>query len=140
MALRLPTIVPEARVQQCLDFIARQFPIQSANLAAGAVGVSNLSAAAKELFLQLATPASRKVDFGSTELEFPGENIRTNAKEVSHAIGATPKAVTATANDDGRVVGVTAISSTKITLRAQTAQGDKPAAPSKVTVYWIAIG
>lgn len=64
MALRLPTGVGDPRVQQCLDFLSRQFPIQSASIAAEAIGVSQLATAVKELFPQLPESANRKVLWG----------------------------------------------------------------------------
>lgn len=113
---------------------------QEVAVGAGSELKTLLTQAGASEFLQLVASAKRKVNFGSTTVEFPGENIRSNATEVSHGLGTTPLAVLATGDDDGRGVGVTSKTSTKITVRAQTLQGDKPVAGSKVTVYWLAIG
>lgn len=114
--------------------------VGSTEIAAEAVGSSELAAGAKELFLQLTTATTRKINFGVTEIEFPGATFRSNIKEVEHGLGTTPLAVVATAEDDGRSIGTTSYTATKFSIRAQAVQGESPAAGTKVKAHWIAIG
>lgn len=76
MTLPLPATIEDSKVQECLDVIAEQFPIQEGNLGKlsalklsgelpkESVGAEQLKASAKELFLQLAAPAKRIHLFG----------------------------------------------------------------------------
>lgn len=133
MALRLPTSVQDPRVQQCLDFLSRQFPI----------GAGALSAAAKELFPQLATAAATKVNFGIVELEFPGASRESKTSTVTHGLGVSPQAVVLTykavAAVDYMFVQSQEYSSTvfKCTCKTDTAT---PALGTKAPFTWIAIG
>lgn len=127
MALRLPTIVPEARVQQCLDFIARQFPI-----AAGALADS-----AKELFPELATPAARKINFGTAKLKFTASKFPEGPIAVTHGLGTTPVSVVATSENNVVTISTSGYGATTFSLWGgnwfEPINGELP-------VHWVAIG
>ena len=128
MALGLPTIVSDRRVQQCLDFISRQFPIAAQALADSA----------KELFPQLAEGGSRKINFGTATLNFVASEIATT--EISHGLGVTPLVVIAnmTSGRSDVFCSVNPISATKAGVTGR--QMNSVAITATPTFYWLAIG
>lgn len=132
MALGLPTIVRDPRVQQCLDFLTRQFPIT-----AGALADS-----AKELFPQLAEGGSRKVNFGSVQVEFAGGTNISKEATVTHGLGTTPSAVLLqSAAFDGEAYNAEVATVGATTFKTRFLfQAFIPGAGTKRTIYWLAIG
>lgn len=132
--------VRDAPSDQNFRAIEREFPLQGQNIADEAVGPSQLSTAAEQLFLQLVTPATRKVNFSSVEVEWNVKGIASAAATVTHGLGATPKAVAPVAGSfSGSYAEVEALGATTFKVRLVSTTGEI-AAGTKRTVYWIAIG
>jgi hypothetical protein len=117
--------------------------ILEADLTAGAVGSAKLATGAKELFPQLVTPASRKINFGTAEVEWAGGSIQSKTTEVTHGLGATPAVVLLTpvyVEATRRMFPqIVSTSSTKIGLNSACADA-VPVAGVKQTIHWQAIG
>jgi hypothetical protein len=97
---------------------------------------------AKAGYLQLAVAANRKINFGTVEVEWAG-GIESKTVEVAHGLGATPANVqltpvfvVATRRMFPQIVST---SSTKIGLNSSCADA-VPAAGTKQTIHWLAVG
>jgi len=155
LALSLPTIVRDQAVQQCLDFLARRFPIQKADMGKESVGsdelgkeaveAGHLAKATKELFPQLATPGSHKEAFGSVTVKWAGgSNFIEKVIVVEHGLGAVPAAValTITGTNIGAWLPPSVYLSadpTATKLEIQATANGAPTAGKTATVYWRAI-
>lgn len=95
-----------------------------------------LDQAGKSEFLQLASLAKRKINFGTASLTFNTETFY-NAKTVSHGLGTTPVSVVVTAPNEFVNCASVNFSSTTFQINAATTNG---AAGPNLTVCWIAIG
>lgn len=107
-----------------------------------ALGGRLASFEATNVFLRLVTPASRKINFGSVQVEFAGGTNISKAATVTHEIGATPKAVHLQHSGfEGEVTDpqVTSVGATTFEVRFVFKEF-KPVAGSKSTIYWTAIG
>lgn len=109
-------------------------------ITAGAVGSSELATGAKELFPQLATPASRKINFGTTEVEFTVKGNASATKTVAHGLGQEAQVVVGNVPVTGSCfVEAQPSGATNIELRARYPFGELEAG-TKVKIRWIAIG
>lgn len=99
---------------------------------------------AKAGYLQLAVAASRKINFGTVEVEWAG-GIESKTVEVAHGLGVapvpggvqlTPVFVVATRRMFPQLVST---SSTKIGLNSSCADA-VPAAGTKQTIHWMVVG
>lgn len=92
-------------------------------------------------FLQLATLAKRKINFGSVSLTVEGTEF-TNGKEVTHGLGATPATVqvssTLTSGSAYAVINVSAVGGTTFTVQGYIPQKTGVKGQT-LTVYWLAI-
>lgn len=114
--------------------------VDAAQIKENAVGLSEISTAAEQNFLQLAVAATRKTAFGSTEITWPGGSKASTALEITHGLGTTPVSVVSTAANSAVNVAVTAVGATKFTVVGEHVQGESPGAGTKVLIYWQAIG
>lgn len=143
------------KVQRLQDFICKQFPLRAQNFALGensvtaahikaeAVGLSELSTAAEQNFLQLAVAAGRKVNFGETKIKINSGAETSETKSITHSLGAKPIAVILQVE---KASGATTIT-TRITERTETVfkamfnyGGAKAAGNEELTFMWTAIG
>lgn len=117
--------------------------IEESDLKAGAVGSTKLATGAKELFPQFVTPAARKIETGTTVVEWAGGTPRSSSPEVTHNLGTTPTNVQLTPlfveATGGTAPQIAALSSTKITITA-VAVGANPGVGVKQTIHWKALG
>ena len=92
-------------------------------------------------FLQLAVAATRKIAFGTIEVEFAGgTKISKESAETAHGLGVEPVAVICTPlNDYTCMYAVTARTSSKFKVRASF-WDHEPGAGTKATAMWVAIG
>lgn len=106
------------------------------------VAATDLAPSAKELVLQLAVAASRKVAFGSIEVEWPGSNIKSKVVKVSHGLGTTPSAVVLTANFQELAGGTMPqiVSRNASEFEACAVSTGSPGAGVKQKLDWLAIG
>lgn len=90
---RLPSVVRDPGSQRNFDALNEETNSLSADLGAVEerfpVAAKNLATSAKELFLQLVTPAARKVNFGTTKLKWSASQ-QSNTVEIEHGLGTTP--------------------------------------------------
>lgn len=102
---------------------------------------ANLSAGAKNLFLQLASAGSRKVAFGTWGFAWNTAGISSDPATVTHGLGTTPSQVfIQLTNDPGQVASthVTAQDATTFTAKAHTASS--VSVGGSIGFYWLAIG
>ena len=133
-------------IQRALEVVRQLTPLGSqdlandavgaAQIAAGAVGSSELATGAKELFLQLATAASRKVVWGNTTIT--KTESQTANKEIEHGLGTTPSVVVACTSSRDINVATFTYTSTKFTAEIRDITGANITANQEV--HWIAIG
>lgn len=90
-------------------------------------------------FLQLASAAKRKINFGSAQVEWPGGGQNSKETTVTHSLGATPVCVIATA-ESVTIVGAKGKGATTFKVWARTGDGSSPGAGTKETLHWLAIG
>lgn len=114
--------------------------VGESEIASEGVGAAELATGAKQLFLQLASGATRKVNFGSGELEYPGGSLEATAKEITHGLGATPIFAAPIFEDAGNVPGAFAYGGTTFKVRCQKRDGSSPGAGTKAPFHWAAIG
>lgn len=110
--------------------------VAEAKLKSEAVSSGKLARSAKELFPQLTSATTRKINFGIVELPATGEV--TSAVSVTHGLGTTPAA--AVANMEGRDVTCATLNynSTTFTVECRDAFGGRIGVGAKA--HWIAIG
>ena len=136
--------VKDPATNQNFEQLDGRFPVRSiANDAVtakqikdGTVGSSELATGAKELFLQLATAASRKVAWGNTTIT--KTEAQTANKEIEHGLGTTPVIVLATAASRDINVATFTFGSTKFTAEIRDITGANITANQEVR--WLAIG
>lgn len=115
--------------------------IDTEQMVPGAIGPTQLSTASKELSLQLAPPATRKVTLGSTVVEWPKGANNSKEVEIEHGLGTMPQVVVGNFGFNSSFVAFAAVgaySATKFLV-----QGYTPTAPGeaqKSTFKWLAIG
>lgn len=109
-----------------------------------AIGPTALSAGSKELSIQLASPAKRKINSGSVVVEWPGSAEESSTVEVEHGLGIEPKTVNLTAAFSATSTFVfpqyQLNGTTKIKVKGFCPPGLKPGAGTKATISWQAIG
>lgn len=107
-----------------------------------AVGAGDLATSAKELSPQLVEAAKRKMNFGSTTVEWPGGSAQSNIKKVTHGLGVEPKAISVT--ESAFNVSATTFggekNATTLSMIGQTVDGTIPAKGFTMQVDWIALG
>lgn len=115
--------------------------IKGSDIVSETIEAGDLATNAKELFLQLAVVAGRKVAFGTSTAEFPGLSTTTTTKKVTHGVGTTPLVVFVLRKEDGPLGACTfTYTSTEFSYKLQTLDVSMPAAGVKAEVAWIAIG
>ena len=94
---------------------------------------------AKELFLQLAVPASRKIAFGTVTVTFTAATISAAAK-VTHGLGAKPTSVLLT--QQGTELGLLFARAQGLTETIFEAVGASPfgAVNGTAVFAWVAVG
>lgn len=169
-----PTLLSRPDAQEVIDWLNKRlweeekdtatiegkFPIKNVDVSTSAeiaysklkltssIASGDLAASAKEFFLQLATAATRKVNFGTVELEWNGAGSASNTKEVTHGLGAVPlyvgltlaKLITSAGSGELFGFGVEPTSSTIFKVNATLPTGSIPGAGTKVKFFWTAIG
>jgi hypothetical protein len=134
----LPSVVRDPRAQDNFDALNGRLGTAEGKFP---VGPSDLSAAAKELFLQLAAAGVRKINFGEAETSHSASETAT--VEVEHGLGVVPIGFwpvlyTNSASAGGAVILRTeeGYTSTKVKLLSKATI----AGTYKVKFKWIAIG
>lgn len=111
---------------------------QEAAVGAGSELKTLLDQAGKSEFLQLASLAKRKVNFGTAKLKFEASKF-PGLKEITHGLGVTPLAVIATSENNVVTLSTQGYTSTKFDLWGgnwfEPLNGELP-----VPVHWVAIG
>jgi len=90
-------------------------------------------------FLQLASAAKRKINFGSAVVEWGGGHPNSKETTVTHSLSTTPVCVIATA-ESVTIVGAKSKGATTFKVWARTGDGSSPGAGTKETLHWLAIG
>lgn len=108
--------------------------ITEAKIANGAVGPNKLSTAAKQLFPQLLSAATRKMSFGEDNCAMPAA---VGAQSTAHGLGVTPIAVIAVSGSRDVVIGVEARNSSTFEVKLRDFTG---AGHSIMNYFWLAIG
>jgi hypothetical protein len=120
--------VDDQATDQNFRQVGQRFPLQA----------EDLGKSAKELSPQNPTPASRTINRGKAEVEFPGGSPLTKELAVSHGLG-TAEVFPAIASSNPAVhVAAVASTSTTITFRGEHVQGISPAGGTKILFSWIA--
>lgn len=116
--------------------------IKGSDIVAGTIEASDLGTGAKELFLQLAVAAGRKIAFGTLEVEWPGANPKSKTTKVVHGLGATPLAVilTPTFVEAAGITSGQIIAKSSTEFEAAAGSTGSPGAGVKQKLDWIAIG
>lgn len=112
---------------------------QEVAVGAGSQVKTAIDQAGRSEFLQLASLAKRKINFGSIELEWPGGSPLTNEATITHGLGTTPVYLSVQAGMVN-MCGVGSPGGTTFKARMRTGDGTSPGAGTRQTVYWIAIG
>jgi len=108
-------------------------------IAAEAVTSGKLGTNAKELFLQLASAATRKVSFGSAEIEYKGGSVEASAA-ITHNLGTTPQIVIMEPEDAGYTTGTGEYGATTFKGKVQKRDGSSPASGVKAKIRFWAVG
>lgn len=109
---------------------------QEVAVAAGSEFKTLLSNTGSSGFLQLATEAKRKVNFGTTTVSFTASKFSAE-KAVAHGLGTTPLTVIANSEFGEIIVGSRNYTGTNFTLVASNWL--EPLTASR-TIHWVAIG
>lgn len=123
--MKLQAVKDDATDQNFREVKGR-FPIQAGDVAGSA----------KELFLNLATSGTFKVDFGVTKVKFSASKFSPNFS-VAHDLGTASIFPVAISNNAAVNVALVSATSTEITFAASNWFGAETTEPS---VFWIAIG
>lgn len=115
--------------------------IKGSDLVAEAVENTDLATNAKQLFPQLATAATRKINFGESTIKFEAAKVESEVKSIEHGLGVKPVFVGLTLE---AVTGTTLISFrvTERTTSVFKAFANSSIAPGAITLtfMWVAIG
>lgn len=129
MTLPLQGVEDEATDQNFRQ-VGERFPIQA----------EDLGKSARQLFVQLATPGARKINFGTATVKWAGSKSETEVKEVAHGLGSAAVIALGGAQTTNTFFVTAEPSGTdKIKLQGY-APGSTPPAGTERTVYWIAMG
>lgn len=129
----LPAVVRDRGSQENFDALDKRTTTAEGKFP---VAASDLSVGAKELFPQLVSAGSHKVDFGTAKLKFTASKFPASI-EVAHGLGTTPLVVIATSENNVVTLSTAGYTATKFTLWGgnwfEALTGELP-------VHWIAIG
>lgn len=139
MGLTIPTTVNDPRTQQALDAISNSFPLARGQIGKEAVGPTNLSTSAKELFPQLTTAAARKINFGETTVTWTA-SVESAIKEVEHGLGVKPIFVGLTIESATGATLIQLQTTERTTSKFKVFGKASAAITATLTVMWIAIG